>query len=492
MVDDHQQRMAHRHQGLLAAQSLDEAIELAAQVTVLLHAGAPSRLHQGRAQIGVALARAARQTLAAALFVAGTDARPTRQMRVALEVGFHLYANLGHDDLGRSWPKSRNTVQIIPGSGQLRAVLQIAVDLFGDAPVRRLQLFPKLQRFPQHEALVGRQAPVQRAAQQQLLLLEFALRQRGQLHRIGFALRQGPQGRPPADTQRVAGHLTELDVATLDHFLNAIGHRALLAHQTLAITREFAQLPNLRRRNETRLQQAMPQKISQPLRVFDIGLATTQSARVFGIDQNHCQRVLQNVEDRLPVNPRTLDRYVCAVGRLQPVAQAQQVVSHGREGANLLLDISQNQTRHQHLGVHVNTTTDFVNNFHRFSFLPAGRASSRKILLCKFTRARDIIRWYLGNALGSNYGSGSASSHRHQGATISSPRWRKVAYYAFSKINFSSSVVRHRRMLNYGAVWVRNISLSNVSHVYVFQRQLFSGERFNFAAGRFYCSQDLD
>src|SRR5437588_10119190 len=73
MVDDHQQRMAHSHQGLPTAQSLDEPIELAAQVTVLLHAGAPSRLHKGRAQIGVALARAARQALAAAPFVAGTD-----------------------------------------------------------------------------------------------------------------------------------------------------------------------------------------------------------------------------------------------------------------------------------------------------------------------------------------------------------------------------------------------------------------------------------
>src|SRR5437588_9816526 len=73
MVDDHQQRMAPSHQRLLTAQSLDEAIDLAAQVAVLLHAGAPSRLHKGRAQIGVALARAARQALAAAPFVAGTD-----------------------------------------------------------------------------------------------------------------------------------------------------------------------------------------------------------------------------------------------------------------------------------------------------------------------------------------------------------------------------------------------------------------------------------
>jgi hypothetical protein len=74
-----------------------------------------------------------------------------------------------------------------------------------------------------------------------------------------------------------------------------------------------------------------------------------------------------------------------------------------------------------------------MNHFHRFSFLPAGRASIRKILLCKFTRMRDIIWWCLGKALGSNYVSGSASSHRLQRFAISSPRQLKVSLLCFFK-----------------------------------------------------------
>src|ERR1700740_1450210 len=228
-----------------------------------------------------------------------------------------------------------------------------------------------------------------------------------------------------------AASLPQFDVATLDHFLNAIGHRTLLAHQALTITRQFPQLSNLWRRNETGLQQTVAQQVRQPLRVFDIGLAPAQSMRMLGIDQDYLQRIFQYVEHRLPVNARALDRYVGAVGRLQPVAQAQQTVSHSREGANLLLPLGPEQTRDQHPGVHVNATTDFINNSHWFSFPPAGRASIKKILLCKFTRARDIIRWYLEKTLGSNYGSGSASRHRHQGVSISRPHSLKVAFYIF-------------------------------------------------------------
>ena len=44
-----------------------------------------------------------------------------------------------------------------------------------------------------------------------------------------------------------------------------------------------------------------------------------------------------------------------------------------------------------------------------------------------FTRARDIIRWCLGKALGSNSATGSASSHRRQPLSISIPRWLKVS-----------------------------------------------------------------
>src|SRR6201991_2004635 len=142
MKDDHQQRMSHGHQGFLASQALEQAEELTAQVAVFLQAGSPGRLHQSRTQISVAFAGTARQALAARGFVAGTDTGPTRQVRVAREVRFHLYANLCDDDFSCSWPKSGDRTQVVPGSGQLRAVSQIVVDLFADAPIRRLQLFP--------------------------------------------------------------------------------------------------------------------------------------------------------------------------------------------------------------------------------------------------------------------------------------------------------------------------------------------------------------
>jgi hypothetical protein len=52
MKDDHQQRMGHRYQGFLAAQSFEQAKVLTAQIAVLLPADAPSDLHQSRTQVG--------------------------------------------------------------------------------------------------------------------------------------------------------------------------------------------------------------------------------------------------------------------------------------------------------------------------------------------------------------------------------------------------------------------------------------------------------
>jgi len=151
--------------------------------------------------------------------------------------------------------------------------------------------------------------------------------------------------------------------------------------------------------------------------------------RMFGIDQNHRQRVFQNIENRLPVNSGAFNRHMRALDCYQPVPQLQQLSRHGRKGTLLLFAIRQNQTRHQHLGVHINTATHWMNDLHLRSYSPAGKASKRKILLYKFTRARNTIRWCLEKAFGSNSVSGSASSHRRQSLSISSPRWLELAYF---------------------------------------------------------------
>src|SRR4029434_8094259 len=131
-----------------------------------------------------------------------------------------------------------------------------------------------------------------------------------------------------------------------------------------------------------------------------------------------------------------LNGYVRAIRSLQPITQAQQIIGHRRESAHLFLAVSQQQTRHQHLGVHVNPTTNFMHYFHGSSFRLARESLQKKILLCKFTRLRDVIRWYLGKALRSNFVTGSASSHRRHSQPISTPRSR-ILSVLFQRSNFS-------------------------------------------------------
>jgi hypothetical protein len=109
-----------------------------------------------------------------------------------------------------------------------------------------------------------------------------------------------------------------------------------------------------------------------------------------------------------------------------------------------------------------------MHNFHRSSFRLARESLHKKILLCEFTRARDIIRWYLGKALGSNLVTGSASSHRRHSQPISTPRWINVAYY-FQRSTFSCSVVRRR-----GACLTWWLNFQEVQSVSEFSHSLFS------------------
>src|SRR5262245_32233218 len=111
MKDDHQQSMGYSHQGFLAAQSLEQAKVLTAQIAVLLHADTPSGLHQSRTQVSVTFAGASRQPFTASSFVAGTNASPTGQVRRISKDSHHLDPNLGNDYFRYAQPDSRNAVQ---------------------------------------------------------------------------------------------------------------------------------------------------------------------------------------------------------------------------------------------------------------------------------------------------------------------------------------------------------------------------------------------
>src|SRR5215467_11079402 len=90
------------------------------------------------------------------------------------------------------------------------------------------------------------------------------------------------------------------------------------------ITQERAQLPQFRRRDVTRLQQAVAQQVCDPLGIFDIGLATRHSLDVTRIGDDQLEVTFEDVVDRLPVNASRFHRYGRTICRRQPVAQFKQ------------------------------------------------------------------------------------------------------------------------------------------------------------------------
>src|SRR5213594_2346486 len=144
MVNDHQQRMSHGHQGLFPAQSFHQTKVLTAQVAVLFHGCAPGSLYQGRAQISVAFARATRKSLTPSSFVTRTKASPTGQVSVTGKDRTHFYANLSDDHFRHPRPDPDNAVHHLAGSGQLRALLHVLIDFLGHPPVCLLQSSQRL------------------------------------------------------------------------------------------------------------------------------------------------------------------------------------------------------------------------------------------------------------------------------------------------------------------------------------------------------------
>src|SRR5215468_4942491 len=86
------------------------------------------------------------------------------------------------------------------------------------------------------------------------------------------------------------------------------------------ITQERAQLPQFRRRDVTRLQQAVAQQVCDPLGIFDIGLATRHSLDVTRIGDDQIEVTFEDVVDRLPVNASRFHRYGRTICRCQPIA----------------------------------------------------------------------------------------------------------------------------------------------------------------------------
>jgi hypothetical protein len=105
--------------------------------------------------------------------------------------------------------------------------------------------------------------------------------------------------------------------------MHAIGFSGLFLHERLAIPREIPQLPNRCRRHEATPHEPMLQQLGDPGAVLHVCLPAGDLGDLGGVDQETCERLLEEVEDRLPVDAGALHGHVRHAVGLQPVPQRQ-------------------------------------------------------------------------------------------------------------------------------------------------------------------------
>jgi hypothetical protein len=130
----------------------------------------------------------------------------------------------------------------------------------------------------------------------------------------------------------------KLDVGILEHDLHAIGASGALFDEMDAVAREVAQLSLRGGGDEAPTHQPVAQQLGQPLGVLDIGLAPRHRLDVGGVDDEQLDLALQQIVDRTPKCGSALHDHMGALLRCQPVAQGEELVGHGAEGADLFVD----------------------------------------------------------------------------------------------------------------------------------------------------------
>src|SRR5262245_19112357 len=239
--------MGNCNRSLLLIDPSGQTAILRAQVSVLGALRRPSRLDQGRPQVGIAISCTPRFALATGSVVAWTQSAPTRQMLIRGEVGLDLDANLRNNDLGDALPNTRNGLEQRSAMRELEAALEHLINLLIDLCQGCLQFLDPSQLLFEDESLRIGQSPVERTPQLGVLAFELPAGQLGQLRSVSLTTNQGRDHRSSAGAKSITGDLRQLDVARLQDFDDPVVDTGLLPHQAFTIPRQFAQWANLRR-----------------------------------------------------------------------------------------------------------------------------------------------------------------------------------------------------------------------------------------------------
>jgi hypothetical protein len=252
--------------------------------------------------------------------------------------------------------------------GRLRHLPKLRLDL----GIERFDLFVQEvdmgQMRAQKETMMIAHKPAQSFGERFALLAHAPTRQLGHGGGVGLAFDEGSEHRPCRDTRDIGGDTGELDVGSLQHFLQTVDDIGALRHEVGALAGQIAQVSLRTRRDETRFDEPMPQQLRQPGGILGIGLVAGHILVVTGVDHPQLEGAFQNVVDGLPILARALHSHMRTAKGGQPVAQSEQGGGRGRKRACLLLGLAigegKDATGDDESLVHVQGSTAFKQHLH--------------------------------------------------------------------------------------------------------------------------------
>jgi len=154
---------------------------------------------------------------------------------------------------------------------------------------------------------------------------------------------------PCGHAEHLRGDRRELDAGVLQGLLDALDLAAAFLDLGLAVADHVAQLALRTRRHEALTDEAVLDQLAAPLGVLDVALAPGNVTQVTGVVEPALELVLEQVEDRAPVDAGRFhpdDRHRVAA---QPVGQRDQPGGRSAELADLLTAAAV-AVRHAHAG----------------------------------------------------------------------------------------------------------------------------------------------
>ena len=173
----------------------------------------------------------------------------------------HVVADLGEDHAGAKVANPWNGDQL---GDRCAKGLDMRVDLLIDAGDGLVEGVDLLEVKGEQEAVAPGHPAAQRLAQDLGRAPDPPMRQLGKPGRVGLAVDQGLDHRPPAHPGDIGDRRVELDVGVLQRPLQALNMAGPLAHQLLAGAQQAALFLRRGIGDETAADQAMRQQIGKP------------------------------------------------------------------------------------------------------------------------------------------------------------------------------------------------------------------------------------